>query len=199
MFTTHPALGLLRKAIVSLAVTYFGSQHREARITAKGYNQYGEVLQHLNTTLAVPERQTTNETILTALTCMLLEIFLPTDPANFLKHQRGIEAIMRLRGPPTQSTGETATIFRGLRILSIVSALVESRPSLYASTEWKDAPPAVTSRIGLLQHEVFTILADCSQIMSDCSVFNVAEINPNDRKSLLVRITSAMSNLSTLR
>jgi hypothetical protein len=100
IFARFPALNLLRKAIVSLSVTFFGIQHHETRIIAKGYDQYGGVLRRLNTTLAIPEQQTTNETLLTALTCMLLEVFMPTGPSNFLKHQRGIETIMCLRGPP---------------------------------------------------------------------------------------------------
>lgn len=161
-FLRFPALGLLRKAIVSLAVTYFRIQHRETRITAKGYVQYCEVLRGLNATLAIPEQQTTNETLLTALTCMLLEIFMPTGPANFLKNQRGIEAIMYLRGPPTESTGETATIFHGLRIVSIISALVESRLSLYANREWKFALVAATTKNGILQHQIFAIITTCN-------------------------------------
>jgi hypothetical protein len=198
IFTTDPALGLLRKAMVGLAVTYFGSEHHETSITARGYMQYGEVLQNLNATLAVSESQTTNETLLTALTCMLLEIFLPTGPANFLKHQRGIEAIMCIRGPPTRTTGETATIFRGLRIVSIVSALVESRPSLYARADWKHAPVAVTTEIGLLQHDIFTILAECSQLTSDCAASVTPGIDLNNHASLLARTRTAMTALEAL-
>ncbi|KAJ4361768.1 hypothetical protein N0V83_010708 [Neocucurbitaria cava] len=63
-----PGLDLLRKAILSLAVTFFGSQHRQERITNQGYAQYGEVLGQLNRHLTTPERQLTNETLLTAQT-----------------------------------------------------------------------------------------------------------------------------------
>lgn len=167
-------------------------------MTAKGYEQYGEVLQLLNTTLTVPEYQTTNETLLTALTCMLLEIFLPTGPANFLKHQRGIEAIMCLRGPPTESTGETATIFRGLRIVSIISALAESRPSIYAKDEWKDAPIADTSEVGMLQHEIFAVLATCTQLMSECDALLSSEVGSEFYGPLIARVDNAMADLKAL-
>jgi len=158
VFSNDPALALLREAILSLSVTFFGKQHREDRIISKGYDQYSEVLRKLNAALAIPEQQTSNEVILTALTCMLLEIFLPTGPLNFLKHQRGIEAIMKLRGPPTESAGDTAVIFRGLRVVSIIGALAEARPSIYAQEEWKHAPIAQTTEFGALQAKMFTVL-----------------------------------------
>ncbi|CAO2653382.1 Nn.00g027930.m01.CDS01 [Neocucurbitaria sp. VM-36] len=164
--TSNPGLDLLRRAILSLSVTFFGSQHRQDRITHQGYHQYGEVLRQLNHHLTQPEQQLTNETLLTALSCTLLEVFLPTGPTNFLKHQRGIEAIMELRGPPTESEGTTATIFRGLRILSIVSALAESRSSIWAKKEWKQAPPAQNTEAGMLQHQIFDVLADCTNLIS---------------------------------
>jgi hypothetical protein len=198
IFLRDPAILLLRKAILGLSVTFFGNQHSESRMTAKGYGQYGEVLQQLNNALSVPELQITNETLLTALTCMLLEVFLPTGPTNFLKHQRGIEAIMRLRGPPTETTGETATIFRGLRIISIVSALAESRPSIYANDEWKDAPVADTSEIGLLQHEIFAVLATCSQLTSECDTFASSQADAESRYLLLARIDRAATELDAL-
>jgi hypothetical protein len=149
----NPGLDLLRKGILTLSITFFGSQHRQDIITNKGYAQYSEVLRQLNLHLADPELQLTNETLLTALSCMLLEIFLPTGPRNFLKHQRGLDAIAMLRGPPKESDVTTATIFRGLRILSVVGSLVESRTSLYSEEEWKKIPPVQASEAGYFQHQ----------------------------------------------
>ncbi|KAF2845826.1 hypothetical protein T440DRAFT_483013 [Plenodomus tracheiphilus IPT5] len=162
----NPGLALLRKAIISLAVTFFGNQHHQETIKAKGYNQYGQVLCQLNSHLSLPELQTTNETLLTSLACMLLEVFLPTGPRNFLKHLRGIEAMMKMRGPPLETTGQEATIFRGLRILSIVGALAEARPSLYTETEWRTAPPPLhMTEAGVLQYRIFGILAECTRLL----------------------------------
>lgn len=81
-----PGLALLRKALLSLAVGFFGDQHRQNPMTRRGYHQYGDVLRQLNDHLAQPELQSMNETLLTALSCMLFELFLPTGPSNFLKH-----------------------------------------------------------------------------------------------------------------
>jgi hypothetical protein len=198
VFSRHPALGLLRKAILSLAKIYFGFQYCENHITTNGYAEYGEVLCQLNSTLAVTENQVTNEILLTALVCMLLETLYPTGPVSFLKHQRGIEDMMRLRGPPTESTGETATIFRGLRILSIVSALLDSRPSIYACEEWEHAPVAITSEIGMLQHEIFSILAVCSQLASECSTLVDSDAGLECYNPLLSQVNTALVKLTAL-
>jgi hypothetical protein len=198
VFSRHPALCLLRKAVLSLAKIYFGFQHNENHITANGYAEYGEVLSQLNSALATPEHQVANETLLTALICMLSETLFPTAPSNFLKHQRGIEDMMRLRGPPTESTGETATIFRGLRILSIVSALLESRPSIYASEEWEYAPAAITNKIGMLQHEIFSILAVCSQLASECRALVASDAGVECYRLLLSQVDTVMVNLTAL-
>lgn len=160
----QPTISLLRDSIMSLAVTFYGSQHRQTNIKNRGYEMYGKVLRQLNSHLAQPDLQTTNETILTALTCMLLEIFLPTGPNNFLKHMRGIESILEIRGPPNDPDGETALIFHGLRLLSIVGALATSRPSLYSRQEWKQVPCIQKDEAGILRHRVFTILADGTRL-----------------------------------
>jgi hypothetical protein len=160
----QPSISLLRDSIMSLAITFYGSQHRQTDIKNRGYEKYGKVLRQLNNHLAQPDLQTTNETILTALTCMLLEIFLPTGPNNFLKHMRGIESILEIRGPPNDPDGETALIFHGLRLLSIVGALATSRPSLYSRQEWKRVPCVQKDEAGILRHRVFTILADSTRL-----------------------------------
>ncbi|XPS81438.1 hypothetical protein M3J09_013375 [Ascochyta lentis] len=195
----NPGLDLLRQSMLSLSVTFFGKQHRQTQITRRGYTQYGEVLRQLNSHLARPELQTTDETILTALTCMLLEIFLPTGPKNFFKHHRGLEAIMAMRGPPTDTTGDTATIFRGLRILSIIGALAESRPSIYARDEWKKAPPPADATEGaMLQHHVFTCLADCTQLMGERNALLDGSAPLWTYEPLLQRVQSTLDKLNTL-
>ncbi|KAJ4310343.1 hypothetical protein N0V94_008494, partial [Neodidymelliopsis sp. IMI 364377] len=185
--------------MLSLSVTFFGRQHRQSQITRQGYLQYGQVLRQLNSHLTRPELQTTDETILTALTCMLLEIFLPTGPKNFFKHHRGLEAIMAIRGPPTETTGDTATIFRGLRILSIIGALAESQPSIYARDEWKHAPgPANASEASKLQHDLFSCLADCTQLLSERDALLSSSAPLSTYGPLLARVQSTLADLSAL-
>ena len=194
----NPGLDLLRKGILTLSVTFFGSQHRQDYITNKGYAQYSEVLRQLNSHLAHPELQLTNETLLTALSCMLLEIFLPTGPRNFLKHQRGLDAIAMLRGPPKESDGTTATIFRGLRILSIVGSLAESRTSLYSEEEWKQVPPVQASEAGYFQHHIFTILADCTRLIGRRNVLLASRVISESCEPLLTEVETVLNSLEAL-
>ncbi|KAF2708736.1 hypothetical protein K504DRAFT_467970 [Pleomassaria siparia CBS 279.74] len=162
-----PGIVLLRAAVMSLAVTFFGSQHCQTKIKNRGYRQYGDVLSQLNVRLSQPEFQTSNETILTALTCMLLEMFLPTGPRNFLKHLRGIESMLELRGPPASPDIETAKILHGLRLLCTMGALAMSQPALFAREEWKSLPCIHRNEAGLLRHRIFLILADATRLKHD--------------------------------
>ncbi|KAH7135540.1 hypothetical protein B0J11DRAFT_564862 [Dendryphion nanum] len=165
--TSTPSIDLLRDAILGLSFTFYGYQHRQAGIMSKGYSQYGVVLRRLNTHLTRPGLQTSHETILTALTCMLLEIFLPTGPDNFFKHLTGIEAILELRGAPSPPyDDETITLLSGIRVLSIVSGLARSKPSLFSRPEWKRIPCKRMGEAGQLRHRIFMILADCTTLMS---------------------------------
>ncbi|KAJ4374672.1 hypothetical protein N0V86_007545 [Didymella sp. IMI 355093] len=194
-----PGIELLRQSMLSLSVTFFGKQHRQNQITRKGYTLYGDVLRQLNQHLTLPELQTTDETILTALTCMLLEIFLPTGPKNFFKHHRGLEAIMAMRGPPTNTTGDTATIFRGLRILSIIGALASSQPSIYARSEWKSAPPAADATAPMqLQHQFFTCLADCTSLIYERDLLLSGASPLWTYEPLLSRVHATLSDLTAL-
>jgi hypothetical protein len=162
-----PGVELLRKAVVSLSVTFFGSQTRQPAMTNRGYRQYGEVLQQLNSHIAHDQLQTTNETILTAATCMLLEIFLPTGPTNFLKHARGIEAILELRGPPTSATKDTDFIVTNFRAVAIIGALADGRASIWAKPEWKTLPPVSLHHDSLIKDQLWGLLADCTQATSE--------------------------------
>jgi hypothetical protein len=93
---------------------------------------------------------------------MILEIFVPTGPNNFFKHVQGIEAILAARGPPTSSLGADIAMLSGVRILCIFGALVQQRPSIWATDEWKSVPPLHSDEGSLIRHEILSILADCT-------------------------------------
>lgn len=158
---------LLRKSLLGLSAAFYGSQHCQKAILKRGYMVYGEVLKQLNSHLAQPQLQTTDETILTAIVCMLLEIFVPTGPNNFFKHVRGIEAILAVRGPPTSPTGVNPAMLSGIRILCIIGALVQNRSSMWATDEWKRIPPSHFDEDSLIRHEILEILADCTVVRSE--------------------------------
>ncbi|KAF2655112.1 hypothetical protein K491DRAFT_436620 [Lophiostoma macrostomum CBS 122681] len=163
-----PALTLLVEGISCLATTFFGSQHNQFGIKSKGYKQYGKVLRQLNVHLATPTMQTLDETLLTVWACMLLEIFLPTGPNNFLKHMRGIEAIMEMRGPPTLPYScTTLGVLRSARTLSIIAGLATAQSCLFSVEEWKELPLPVEDAFEQLRHNLFKILADCTRLMQE--------------------------------
>jgi hypothetical protein len=132
------------------------------------------------------------------LTCMQLENFLPTGPDNFLKHQRGLEAMIELRGPPKDITEPTATIFRGLCIISIVGALVDSRPSIYAREDWKHAPISCTTEVDLLDYRMVGVLADCIVLGDERDAILASGVGPECYKPLLARVENTLNELHAL-
>ncbi|KAL1600606.1 hypothetical protein SLS60_006992 [Paraconiothyrium brasiliense] len=113
-----------------------------------------------------------------AVTCMILEIFVPTGPNNFFKHVQGIEAILNARGPPTSSLGADPAMLSGVRILCIVAALVQRRPSIWATDEWKSVPPLHADKGSLIRHEILLIMADCTVLRQASSVKEAAGEDP---------------------
>lgn len=181
----NPSVDLLRDAILGLSFTFYGHQNHQPDIISKGYSQYGVVLRRLNTHLARPALQTSDETILTALTCMLLEIFLPTGPDNFFKHIMGIEAILELRGAPSPPYDDnTLTLLSGIRVLSIICGLAKARPSIFSRPEWKCIPCKRTGEAGQLRHRILMVLAECTKLVSK-RVSVVATGDVDDARALI--------------
>lgn len=160
----EPGLSLLRDAILSLSAAFYGKQHRQKAITNRGYVAYGNVLRQLNAHLAQAQMQTTNETIMTAVTCMIFEISVSAGSDNFLKHVQGIEAILAARGPPTSPTGADPAMLSGVRILCIFGALAQRRPSVWATDGWSSVPPLHSDEGSVIRHEILLILVDCTML-----------------------------------
>jgi hypothetical protein len=166
--TDDPGLKLLRDSVRSISVTFFGSQHHQTVLEKSGYQQYGQVLGQLNAQLGTPGFPITDYTVLTALTCMLLEVFLPTGPDNFMKHLQGIDTILAARGiPPSPIPPTTLAVLQGLRILSIVGGLHLAKPSIYCQEEWKRVPCFKKGAQGQLRHDLFSVMADCTRLMAE--------------------------------
>lgn len=157
-----PGLSLLRDAVISLSYTFFGIQHCQRTISDRGHKIYGKVFGQLNAHLAMPHFQKTNETIMTAITCMIFEMFVPTGPDTFFKHVQGIEAILAARGPPSLPHGIDPSMLSGVKILCIVGAIFQQRPSLWAEKRWTSVPPLHTDEGSLIRHELLLILASCT-------------------------------------
>jgi hypothetical protein len=129
----------------------------------RGYRQYSEVLRQLKDHVADRQLQGSDETLWAVATCMVLEIFLPSEPATFLMHIRGIEAILDARGPPSVGSGDAAFIASNFRAMMIIGALADGRASLWAKPGWRFLPPASTDHETLIKHQCWNLLADCTQ------------------------------------
>ncbi|KAF2476922.1 uncharacterized protein BDR25DRAFT_42190 [Lindgomyces ingoldianus] len=194
-----PGLALLRNAVVSLAVTFYGSQHHQPKITTNGYQLYGSTLRQLNIHLSKPQLQTTDETILTVFTCLLLEIFLPTGKNHFLRHIRGLESILELRGPPTSTSGSDSFVLaQGLRLASIFGGLAMSTPSIYSRDEWKRSPSIESNKGEILRHRLFDVLADCTRLLSERNTV-LSLGGAESRQRLLKETRSLLEELKSLR
>ncbi|ORY02265.1 hypothetical protein BCR34DRAFT_591957 [Clohesyomyces aquaticus] len=164
----NPPREVLRKAIMSLAISFFGSQHRQIEIQNDGYRLYGSALSELNVILAQPKLQVADETILSVFACLLLEVFVPTGKNNYLSHIRGLESILELRGPINPDTNRMAFVLaRAMRVASIFGGLALSRPSIYARDEWKRVPCAEFGEDDILRHRLFDVMADLTQLLSE--------------------------------
>ncbi|KAJ4360848.1 uncharacterized protein N0V89_001415 [Didymosphaeria variabile] len=193
-----PGLDLLRNAILSLSAAFYGNQHRQRVITNRGYKTYGKVLGQLNAHLAQPELQSANETIMAAVTCMILEIFVPTGPNNFFKHVQGVEAILAARGPPTSPLGADPAMLSGVRILCIVGALVQRRPSIWARDEWRYVPPLHTDEGSLIRHEILLVMADCTVLREGLKTSSWKEATGEDRCRTVARARKFLNQLDGL-
>lgn len=209
---------LLQDAINSLAITFFGSQHHQKAIKAKGYQRYGKVLSRLNQHLSSRELQTTDSTIMSAFICVLVESFLPTGPLTFLTHLRGLEAILEARGiPKAPISRDTLSMLHGLRTLSIVGGLVSwnrfsiqciieltpsqlmARPCLFSRPEWKALPCTAEDENGILRCKVLDIMADCTRFMSHgAKLIFTNPAPPSSRLELTAEVKAALNQLGPL-
>jgi hypothetical protein len=69
---------LLHRAILTLAITFFGAQHRSSSIQTRGYIMHGKILKQLNATLSDPHCYLRDDVLLSVVTLALLECFVPT-------------------------------------------------------------------------------------------------------------------------
>jgi hypothetical protein len=194
-----PSLDLLRDSITSLSATFFGSQHHQNVIEKRGYRQYGRVLAQLNKNLGSPDVPITDSTILTALICLILEVFLPTGPDSFLKHMQGIDIMLAARGVPSSSIPSTTlALVQGLRILSIVGGLHMGKPSLYSKEEWKQIPCFQPGAQGRLRHDIFSVLADCTRFMAERDALLESGNDPAARHVFLTQVRATTLQLDAI-
>ncbi|KUJ13954.1 uncharacterized protein LY89DRAFT_784788 [Mollisia scopiformis] len=164
---TTPNGKIFHHAVLSLAVLFFGTEHRQSKITVKGYAMHGVALKRLNQALAVPGCYAHDEVILAVVTLALLECFIPTGPNHFLKHMSGLERLLELRGPGTEGySSSSSKLGRGARHMILFASLRTGKPSILARPEWKAALRIDCPVEQLPEQDLIDILADCTVLVA---------------------------------
>ncbi|KAI9685858.1 MAG: hypothetical protein M1822_004136 [Bathelium mastoideum] len=161
----NPRHGLLRDALLTLATTFFGHQHKDDCTRQKGYWLYGSTLKALNQALGT-ELARSDDVLLCVVTFGLLETFVPSSQSSWLMHIRGMEKLLELRGPETYRDPFSRQILQGLRRMLIFGSLNTSIPSILARQEWK----ALEWRSDAIQkntdEDLLNFLADCPALFN---------------------------------
>ena len=157
--------GLLRDALLTLATTFFGNQHKDNSTRQKGYRLYGSTLKSLNQALCTEEAKS-DDVLLCVVTLGLLETFVPSSRSSWLMHIGGMEQLLELRGPEAHRDPFSRQILQGIRRMLIFGSLSTSIPSILAKREWK----ALEWRSDAIQkntdEDLLNFLADCPALFN---------------------------------
>ena len=159
---------LFAQAILSLAMMFFGAQHRQERMLKKGYVFYGVALRSLNQVLSTPGCHLRDDILVSVVTFAMLEGFVPSAPKSYLKHMLGLERLLELRDPATLKgcSYRTLCLYKGIRHMILFASLRSRRPSILARPEWK---AVLSTRLSLekpQEQDIFSMLADCSVLIA---------------------------------
>jgi hypothetical protein len=161
--TTH----LLHRAILTLAVIFFGAQHGSSSIQNYGYIMHGKILKQLNDTLSDPHCYLRDDVLLSVVTLALLECFVPTGRKYYLKHMSGLEKLLELRGPGIHCERKAMEIFKGVRRMVIFAALNRRKESIFAREEWKCIQGTECTGDEMEEQFLMNALADCTVVIEE--------------------------------
>ncbi|KAI9708392.1 MAG: hypothetical protein M1820_004096 [Bogoriella megaspora] len=156
-----PHRRLLRNAVLSLAITFFGHQHGEESIRQKGFQLYGYTLVDLNQALSHSQHAKRDDVLIAVVTLGLLECFVPTGKASWLMHIQGLERLLELRGPEAHRNPYSRQLLQGIRRMLIFASLHTSKPSVLARPEWKRLEWKTDKVQKNTDEDLLNILADC--------------------------------------
>jgi hypothetical protein len=158
---------VLHRAILSLAIIFFGSQHNSSSIMDLGYALYGLVLKQLNFALSDPKCYVRDDVLLSVVTLALLECFIPTGRKYYFKHMFGLERLLELRGPAMLNSPKSFHIYMSIRRMITAASLDTRRPCIFAREEWKSI--SQTERLDEKTEDkpFYDVLADCTVLLAE--------------------------------
>lgn len=172
---------IFRQAVLSFAVIFFGTRHRQTSIINNGYALLGGTLRQLNQALSDSKCYVHDAIILSVVTLALLESFVPTGPNHFLQHMLGLERLIELRSPDAYRDPRSIQLLRGTRHMILFVSLCTRKPSMLAKPEWKKILRANSSEQAAQEQDLFDVIADCTVLLSDRD--NMLAISNHSEKS----------------
>jgi hypothetical protein len=115
-----------------------------------------------------PKCYARDDVLLSVVTLVLLECFVPTGRKYYLKHMIGLEKLLELRGPTTNNSPNSVQIYKGIRRMIIFASLSRRQPSILARDEWKKVFKIDCSKKDLEEQYLFDALADCTVLIAEC-------------------------------
>ena len=159
---------LFNQAAVSFATLFFAAQHHENRILTEGYAMHGVALQRLNKALGVPGCHTSDEVLVSVVVLVMLELYMPSGPKNYLKHMLGLERLLELRDPGSlaHASYRTLELYKGVRHMILIASLRNRSPSIFARPRWKAVLRTALSLDTPEEQDLHDVLADCSVLIA---------------------------------
>jgi hypothetical protein len=193
---TEDSTHLLHRAILTLAIIFFGAQHGSSSIRNRGYIMHGKMLKQLNTTLSDPHCYLRDDVLLSVVTLALLECFVPTGRKYYLKHMSGLEKLLELRGPGMHRERKAMGIFKGVRRMVIFAALSKRKESILAREEWKCIQGTDSTGDEMEEQFLMNALADCTVVIAEYDkVVAKSELKSEDSACRRDEVTRKALNL----
>ncbi len=182
---------LLPHAILSLSILFFGQQHQNAAIRARGHYMHGQTLALLNKALYKPKCYLRDDVLIAVVTLALLEAFVPSGKGVYLKHVAGLEKLLDLRGPKHFCTAKGYEMFQSFRRMILLASLQTRKTSILEQESWKAVQWTYSSAEEKDQQLLLNALADCISLRAKCddlqSSFTVGTNEYEQRQSQICR------------
>lgn len=158
---------LHNSAGLSLALMFFGSQHRQRSIIIQGHIMHGITLKQLTHVLSDPMCYARDDVLLCVAALTLLECFVPTGRNHYLKHIHGMERMLELRGPAIYCSEYSYHTYESIRRMIIFASLSARKVSILAQRDWADVslvhcPPEKAD-----EHHLFNLLVACTPVIAE--------------------------------
>lgn len=158
---------LFHITVLSLATIFYGAQHRNFSILAHGYLIHEETLRRLSNALSDPQCYLRDDIILSVISLIILEAFVPTGRKSYLKHMSGLEKLLELRGPNFHRSPRSREMLKGVRRMIILASMKRRQPSILAREEWKSIPWMSEDVAERAEYYLWNVLADYTVLVAD--------------------------------